>query len=111
MSMTWIEDAESQQHLGPSGIIQASIGQPGLSDYSSGGYAILPASFGMSRIRGLMQLGFTGTGTGGGYQAEYNKTTNKLMFFQQSAATGALTELPAGTDLSANTYMFLAYGF
>jgi hypothetical protein len=47
----------------------------------------------------------------GGYVPVWNPTTSKLQVFQQSAATSALTEVPAATDLSAYTFNLLVVGY
>jgi hypothetical protein len=44
----------------------------------------------------------------GPYHIRYSQGLDKLQVFQQSAATGALTEVPNATNLSATTIRVLA---
>lgn len=48
------------------------------------------------------------TGTAAGYLATWDKTNQKLIAYQQSAATSALTQVPNATDLSAVAVRFCA---
>lgn len=47
------------------------------------------------------------SGATGGYQGSWDKTNQKLLAYQQSAATSALTQVPNATDLSAVAFRFI----
>lgn len=85
--------------------------QPAAADYATGGYALsgIPPSSGNV---GITKIGYViPVGGQGGYVPVWNLTTSKLQVFQQSAATGALTEVPAATDLSAFAFNLLVVGY
>ena len=103
MALTWKEDPDSRQNLGMSGIIQCNDASFSLSDYTSSGYAVNPAAFGLGRIRGMVAIAFTGTAVN--YDWKYNSTNGKL---QVSVAD---VQAAVGTDLSGGTVKLLAYGF
>ena len=47
-----------------------------------------------------------------GYSFHYNDSTKKIQVYQQSAATGALTEVPNATNLSAlSAVPWMAWGY
>jgi hypothetical protein len=69
-----------------------------------GGRAGTAAAFGFARILAMVPLSHKG------YVWEYDPATDKILFSQQSAATGALTEVPNATNLSAITYRALVIG-
>jgi hypothetical protein len=46
----------------------------------------------------------------GGYVPAWDKAAGVVRAYQQSAATGALTEVPNTTDLSAVNFRFRAFG-
>jgi hypothetical protein len=48
-------------------------------------------------------------GAAGGYVGYWDRSNQKLIAYQQSAATSALTQVPNTTDLSAVTFPFIAY--
>lgn len=60
MAITWTEDADSRRNLGDSSIQQVNTAAFGVSDYVLGGYSVVPGSFGMSHIRGLIPIAYTG---------------------------------------------------
>ncbi len=96
MALTITPDAEGRQNLGPSGIIAVVTIQPAAADYPAGGYTITPAQFdGLSRIRGVLPIGYTGTAAT--HVWAWNKTTGKLQVFAASGGT------PAGTIVSTAT--------
>lgn len=64
MSITWTEDADSRQNLGISGIQQQNSAAFSLSDYPSGGYPVYASAFGLSHIRSLIPVAYTGTALG-----------------------------------------------
>ena len=103
MALTWKEDPESRQNLGMSGIIQCNDASFSLSDYTTSGYAVAAAAFGLSEIRGLTPIAYTGTAVN--YFWKYNKTFGTLEVFNNSG------QVSAGTDLSGGTVKLLAYGF
>lgn len=107
MAITWTEDADSQQHLGPSGIMQQSTAAFSVSDYATGGYSIPAANFGMSRIRGLFVAAQTGTTEG--YLWVYDNSTNPGKLKAYVTSTGE--QAAADTDFSAGTLTLLAYGY
>lgn len=49
------------------------------------------------------------TGTTAGYALTWDKANQKLMAWQQSAATSALTQVPNATDLSAVSVSYVAW--
>lgn len=90
--------------------------QPSSSDYATGGYALvdqnqvvnnsaLSANTDMYRILAVIPVGGQG-----GYDPVWNPTTKKVQVFRQTAATGALAEVPANTDLSAQAFQLLLAG-
>lgn len=84
--------------------------QPAATDYPAGGYALsgIPPSSGNV---GITKIAFViPIGGQGGFVPVWNKTTKKLQMFQQSAATGALTECTAAEDLSAQAFDLLVWG-
>lgn len=76
------------------------------SSYATGGEAFTPADFGLSRLDFLMVSGATG------YVAAWNGSTSapKVLLYRQTAATGALAEVPSTTDVSTVTCRFKAIG-
>lgn len=86
---------------------------PAVSDYPTGGYALqgiggnplTSGNVGMDKILAVAPVGGQG-----GYVPVFNPSTNKLQMFQQSAATGPLTECTANEDLSAQTFSLLLIG-
>lgn len=121
MGLTHTEAADCRQNLGFSGIIQKNTLQPAAADYPTGGYPINPQNWGMGALHGLMQLGLTGTAAQYVWQyvpaAPANQTTTYAgnLFVYQSAANAdvatPLAQVPAGTDLSGGSAMFMAFGF
>lgn len=90
--------------------------QPSTSDYATGGYALidgvsvvdtssLNANVDLYRV-----LAAIPASNPSGYVPAFNAVTKKIEFFQQSAATSALTQVPANTDLSAYSFQFLLVG-
>jgi hypothetical protein len=92
--------------------------QPAAADYATGGYAIISGvqavntptlassvNCDLYRIIGVIPIGGYG-----GYHLAWNPTTQTLQVFQQSAATGPLTQVPAATDLSAYAFQLLLIG-
>ena len=47
----------------------------------------------------------------GGYVPVWSRSSPRLQVWQQSAATSALTEVPAATDLSKYTFNLLVVGY
>lgn len=90
--------------------------QPSTSDYPPGGYAFvdgvavvdnpsLTANIDLYRLLVAIPAGGQG-----GYVPSYDYINKKYKLYQQSAATGPLTEVPASTDLSALTFRILLEG-
>ncbi len=112
MAITWTENADSRQNLGPSGIIQQNLATFGFSDYPTGGYPIYASAFGMSSIRALIPCGYTGAALG-------------LLFeYQKPAVAGPAasnpgylrlynggTEVSASNNISGGTADFIAFGY
>jgi hypothetical protein len=110
MAISWKEDGDGRAHLGMSMIEQVATASFGSADYPTGGYAVLPSVCGLSRIRGIWEIGVSGTVVGVVWK--WNKTTSKLQAFWGSAtASTALTEVTANTDLSAMQVQFMFNGF
>ena len=88
--------------------------KPAVSDYAPGGYLIQGIG-GTTESRG--NVGITSVefvvpvGGQGGYVPVWSPSSPRLQVWQQSAATSALTEVPAGTDLSAYTFNLLVVGY
>lgn len=77
----------------------------GDNSYVTGGSPIAAAlGFQPERLLALISLSH------GGYVWDYDPGTDKLKVYRQSAASGALAEVPATTDLSATTFRALALG-
>lgn len=92
--------------------------QPSTSDYATGGYPLISGvqavndtskqssvNVDLYRIQAVIPVGGQG-----GYVPVWNPTTKKLEMYQQSAATSALTQVPANTDLSAVAFSLLLLG-
>lgn len=67
------------------------------SSYPTGGEAFTPADFGLSRLDFLYVSGATG------YVATWDGSTSapKVLLYRQTAATGALVEVPNATNLTS----------
>lgn len=76
------------------------------SSYATGGEAFVPAEFGLSRLDWLQVAGATG------YLAAWDGsvTAPKILLYRQTAATGALVEVPATTNVSTVTVRIRAVG-
>lgn len=79
---------------------------PAAADYATGGYS-LTAGTGISLGTIYYVIPLSGQG---GYVLQWSTATNKLLVYQQSAATSALTQVPAATDLSALTFVLMILG-
>lgn len=90
--------------------------KPAPSDYVSGGYALISGvqvvdNPSLNQNIDLYQLiAVLPTGGQGGYVPVFNPTTSKVQMLQQSAATGALTEVPSNTNLAAFSFLLLLLG-
>jgi|SRR5579871_7015603 len=76
------------------------------NSYPTGGYAIAPSAVGLEQI-----LAVLAGGNLAGYIPSYNQATGKLQLFQQSAATGALTEVANTTNVSAVSHRLVFFGW
>jgi len=76
------------------------------SSYPTGGEAFTPAEFGLSRLDFLQVSGATG------YVAAWDGSTSapKVLLYRQTAATGALVEVPDTTNVSTVTVRYRAVG-
>lgn len=76
------------------------------SSYVTGGEPFVPAEFGLSRLDWLQVAGATG------YLAVWDGsvTAPKILLYRQTAATGALVEVPNTTNVSTVTARFVAVG-
>jgi len=76
------------------------------SSYATGGEAVTLAQLGLSR------LDFLSVTAGIGYLPTWNGsvTAPTILVYRQTAATGALVEVPSTTDMSATTVRFIAFG-
>jgi hypothetical protein len=70
---------------------------PAAADYATGGYPIVAASIGMTKILTVIPLTQPS-----GYDPSWNKATGKMQMFGISVATAGAT-IYAGTELAANT--------
>lgn len=69
------------------------------SSYPTGGEAVdAPGDSGYHHLQ---------VGPAGGYVGYWDKANQKLIAYQQSAATSALTQVPNTTDLSAVSFPFI----
>lgn len=111
MAITWTEDTDSRVNLGPGAIQQQNTATFGASDYVTGGYLVLPAAFGLARIRGAIVVGQNGNALG--YDWQYNSSASNLIPYQQSASNGPLVQTASNTDFSGNggSLKVLAFGF
>ena len=124
MSITWTEDADSRQNLGPSGIIQQNTATFSVSDYQVGGYPIYASAFGMSHIRSLIPCGYGG-GIGAGYPAGYvwqylkpavagpaSSNPGYLIALEQNGLTGSLAQVSASNaNFAGGSLDLLAFGY
>lgn len=69
------------------------------SSYATNGDTVDFTTLGLVGTRGI--AGVLAVPENAGYVAWYDRTNKKIKMFQQSAATGALTEVPPTTNLSA----------
>lgn len=67
------------------------------SSYATGGDTFDFATIGLVGVQPL----FVDCSPNAGYVAVYNRSTKKMLLFQQSAATGALTEVANASNNSA----------
>lgn len=76
------------------------------SSYPTGGEAFVPAEFGLDRLDWLQVAGATG------YLAVWDGsvTAPKILLYRQTAATGALVEVPNTTNVSTVTVRIRAVG-
>lgn len=76
------------------------------SSYATGGEAFTPAEFGLNRLDFLLVSGANG------YVAAWDGSTSapKVLLYRQTAATGALVEVPSTTNVSTVTCRFKAIG-
>src|SRR5579872_5897776 len=65
------------------------------NSYPTGGYSITPSLLGFSQVRAVIVNSHTG-----GYVYEYDIVNQKLKAYRQTAATGALVEVPNTTSLT-----------
>src|SRR5690242_12868530 len=73
------------------------------TSYPTGGYAISNAQLGFTNVRVVFV-----TSHSGGYVYEWS--AGHLKAYRQSAATGALTEVPNATSLSGTTVQLFVLG-
>lgn len=76
------------------------------SSYATGGEAVTLAQLGVNRLDWLEVI------AGAGYLPVWDgsSTTPKVLLYRQTAATGALVEVPSTTDVSTVTVRFRATG-
>jgi hypothetical protein len=74
------------------------------NSYATGGDSITAAQLGIGQIVKMAVFDAPG------YLMRYNSASGTVQAYQQSAATGALTEVPNTTNLSAVTADFIAWG-
>lgn len=80
------------------------------SSYPTGGYPVAGMTNGAAKF-GLKVCQMAWFSHQGGYLITYDQVNDKVKIFQQSAATGALTEVPNATNLSAvPAVAFMAHG-
>ena len=65
------------------------------ASYPTGGYSITPANLGFTKVKAVIIQSHTG-----GYVYEYDVANQKLKAYRQTAATGALAEVPNTTSLT-----------
>lgn len=90
-------------NLGGTGnvFIKTGLFSPGLQ--ATGGVAVTPATFGLSRIDSLMFA------AGEGYVSFYKASTGKVITYQSAGSAAAMADVGA-TDLSAIVFPFIAIG-
>jgi len=76
------------------------------SSYATGGEAITVTDL------GLVRLDYLVVDAGAGYLAQWDGslTSPKILLYRQTAATGALVQVPSTTDVSAISVKVLAFG-
>lgn len=80
-----------------------------LGTYATGGVAVTGA-----QVKCPSNLFVLDVGHSGGYSFEFIQTSSSggaIKAFQQSAATGALSEVPNNTNLSGVNPRFVAFGY
>lgn len=76
------------------------------TSYATNGETFTVAGFGLSTLDMLDLC----EGTGAGRVPEWDRANNKIKLFQQSAATGALTEVVNTNNVSGVSIDYIAYG-
>ena len=76
------------------------------SSYATGGEAVTLSQLGLTRLDWL------NLNAGAGYLPVWDGSTStpKVLLYRQTAATGALVEVPRTTDVSTVTVRFIATG-
>ena len=76
------------------------------ASYATGGEAIAASDL------GLVRLDYLEVSAGQGYLARWDGSTSspKILLYRQTAATGALAEVPSTTDVSAVVARVIAFG-
>jgi len=76
------------------------------SSYATGGEAVALIDLGLVRLDHLV------VDAGAGYLAQWDGslTAPKILLYRQTAATGALVQVPSTTDVSAVSVKVLAFG-
>lgn len=112
MALSWTNDYETAQSLGPGGSLFRSTAQPASADYTTGGYTINPAEYGFAQIWGMWLVGANASAAlTTAVVWQYNVELGKLQAFVTGAASGdPLAETAAATDLSGASYTFLIFG-
>lgn len=84
--------------------ITGDASYPNTGTFATSGYALTPGNLGLTEIL------YLDIGSLAGYVAHYDYQNQNLHFFQQSAATGKLTEVTNTTDLHLTTGRLIAIG-
>lgn len=101
-----IVNIETSEEQGLASLRAAIVNFKGDSSYTTGGTVGVAAKLGFAPEKLLCLIPLSH----GGYIWDYDPGTDKLKMYQQSAATGALTEVPNTTNLSGTVYRALALG-
>jgi hypothetical protein len=121
MALTISKVPDIQYYLGKSGVVNAFQLQPAANDYVAGGYPITASNVELGKLVGAWML--LTNAAGATYLAQFiaaagafspvgtPQTTINLKVSWASAAGAVFTEVPAGTDLSGNTWIAAFLGW
>lgn len=117
MSITWTQTTDSRAMLAPSVIKQQNKASFGASDYVTGGYPVYPSDFGLSAIRALIPVAFSGFAAGQPGSALWEAISPAVAGPAASnpwhivALTDVFAESASNTNFAAGTMSWEATGY